>query len=133
VSGSFIDTNVLIYLASADADKAARAEAVLAQGDAIVSVQVLTEIANVTRRKMHFSWAETREFLGLVRGLVQVTPVTPETHDRGLELAERFGLSIYDAMIAGAALDANCHTLWSEDMQHGLKLSPDLRIANPFA
>ena len=32
----------------------------------------------------------------------------------------------------GTALDAGCDTLWSEDMQHGMKLDEGLRIANPF-
>ena len=57
--GSFFDTNVLIYLASNDAAKADRAEAVVREGGA-VSVQVLNEIANVARRKMKLSWQETR-------------------------------------------------------------------------
>ena len=35
-------------------------------------------------------------------------------------------------MIAASALDAGCDTLWSEDMQHGMKLDGGLRIANPF-
>jgi predicted nucleic acid-binding protein len=35
-------------------------------------------------------------------------------------------------MIAASALDAGCDTLWSEDMQHGMKLDEGLRIANPF-
>jgi predicted nucleic acid-binding protein len=47
-------------------------------------------------------------------------------------LAERYALSLYDAMIAAAALHANCGTLWSEDMQHGLVIERRLRVANPF-
>src|SRR5215510_5628850 len=39
VAGNFIDTNVLVYLASADPDKAARAEEIVARGGTI-SVQV---------------------------------------------------------------------------------------------
>jgi predicted nucleic acid-binding protein len=35
-------------------------------------------------------------------------------------------------MIAASALVADCHTLWSEDMQHGMVLDGRLRIANPF-
>jgi predicted nucleic acid-binding protein len=46
-------------------------------------------------------------------------------------LAERYGLSIFDAMIAAAALNAGCDTLLSEDMQHGMALD-ELRIVNPF-
>jgi predicted nucleic acid-binding protein len=128
--GSFFDTNVLVYLASGDAAKADRAEAAVAAGGAI-SVQVLNELANVARRKMRMSWAETHTLLGTLRGLLTVHPLTIETHETGLELAERYGLSIYDAMIAASALHADCDTLWSEDMQHGMALE-GLRIADPF-
>jgi predicted nucleic acid-binding protein len=128
---SFLDTNVLVYLVSGDAAKADRAEAVIAAGGAI-SVQVLNEFANVARRKMRISWNETHELLALLRGLLTVHILTLEIHETGLRLAERYGLSIYDAMIAASALDAGCDTLWSEDMQHGLTLHEGLRIANPF-
>jgi predicted nucleic acid-binding protein len=129
--GNFFDTNVLIYLASSDRTKADQAENVLARGGAI-SVQVLNEVANVTRRKMRMTWHETHEFLTLIRGLSTVHPIGLDTHETGLMLAERYSLSIYDAMIVAAALHANCDTLWSEDMQDGLVIEGCLRIANPF-
>jgi predicted nucleic acid-binding protein len=129
--GSFFDTNVLVYLASGDAAKADRAEAILASGGAI-SVQVLNELANVARRKMQMSWQETHGLLSLLRGLLDVHPVAVETHETGLALAERYHLAIYDAMIAASALDAGCDTLWSEDMQHGMVLDGRLRVVNPF-
>lgn len=129
--GSFIDTNVLAYLASSDTAKATQAEAVVAAGGTI-SVQVLNELANVARRKMRLSWVETHDFLAPIRALVSVVPLTAAIHDIGLALAEHYNLSIYDAMIAAAALEAGCDTLWSEDMQHGAVLQDRLRIANPF-
>lgn len=128
---SFFDTNVLLYLASSDRMKADRAEALLGDGGAI-SVQVLNEVANVARRKMQMPWRDTHDFLSLLRGLLAVHPVTLETHEAGLALAERYGLSTYDAMIAAAALQAGCDTLWSEDMQHGMTLSVQLTIRDPF-
>lgn len=130
--GSFFDTNVLVYLASPDVAKADRAEAAVAAGGAI-SVQVLNELANVARRKMHLSWADTRTFLETVRALLTVHPLTVEIHDTGLRIAERYGFSTYDAMIAAAALHAGCDTVLSEDMQHGMTLDEGLRIVNPFA
>jgi len=130
--GSFFDTNVLVYLASDDAAKADRAEAAIAGGGAI-SVQVLNELANVARRKMKMSWSETHALLDTLRGLLTVHPFTVDVHDKGLELAERYGFAIYDATIAASALDAGCDTLWSEDMQDGMKLDEGLRIADPFA
>jgi predicted nucleic acid-binding protein len=129
--GSFFDTNVLVYIASGDPAKADRAEAAVAAGGAI-SVQVLNEFTNVARRKMRLSWAETHAFLTLLRGLLTVHPLTVEMHDTGLKLAEEYGLSIYDAMIAASALHADCDVLWSEDMQHDMTLGAGLRIANPF-
>ena len=130
--GSFLDTNVVVYLASADGAKADRAEALLANG-CTISVQVLNEIANVARRKMGLGWPETREFLQMVRGLTTIEPVSVDTHDEGVRLASSYNLSVYDGMIAGAALLAGCDTLWSEDMQDGLRIDDRLQIRNPFA
>jgi predicted nucleic acid-binding protein len=129
--GSFLDSNVLLYLASGDPAKADRAEQLIGAGG-MISVQVLNEIANVTRRKMGMSWTETRAFLSMIRGLLPVQPLTIDIHDTGLRLAERYGLSIYDSMIAASALHADCDTLWSEDMQDGIVLDDRLRVANPF-
>jgi predicted nucleic acid-binding protein len=128
---SFFDSNVILYIASGDHAKADRAEAAVAAGGAI-SVQVLNELTSVARRKMQMSWTETRAFLNMLRALLTVHPLTVEIHETGLKLAERYGLSTYDAMIAASALHAGCDTLWSEDMQHGMALAEGLRIVNPF-
>lgn len=130
--GSFIDTNVLLYIASDDQAKANRAESIISNGDGVVSVQVLNELTNVARRKMRMSWADTRAFLSMIRALLPIRPLTVEVHETGLGLAERYRLSIFDAMIAASALDAGCVTLWSEDMQDGMMIESRLRIVNPF-
>lgn len=129
--GSFFDTNVLVYIAGNDQAKADRAEAAIARGGAI-SVQVLNELANVARRKIRMSWADTHAFLEAIRGLLTVHPLSVEVHETALDVAERYGLSIYDALIAASALHAGCDTLWSEDLQHGMTLEQCLRIVNPF-
>ena len=129
--GNFLDSNVILYLASRQQAKADRAEELIATGGTI-SVQVLNEIVNVSRRKMRMSWDETRDFLSMVRGLLKVEPVTIEMHKAGIDLAERYGLSVYDAMIASAALLAECDTLFTEDLQDGLLVSGRLRVVNPF-
>jgi predicted nucleic acid-binding protein len=129
--GSFFDTNTLLYLAANVPEKADRTERLLAGGGTI-SVQVLNEIANVARRKMRMSWRDIRELLATLRSLLTVVPVTIETHESGIDLAERDGFSTYDAMIVASALASGCDTLWSEDMQHGLAIEDHLRILNPF-
>lgn len=79
------------------------------------------------------SWVHTRALLTTLCDLLTVHPVTIETDQTGVMLARRYSLSIYDAMIAAAAMHAGCNTLWSEDMQHGMTLDGRLRIINPFA
>ena len=127
----FFDTNVLLYLLSGDHAKADRAEKELSAGG-VVSVQVLNEFASVASRKLKMSIAEIREVLGAIRAVCTIVPISEETHDAGLRVAERYGLSVYDAMIVASALLAGCATVISEDMQDGQILEGRLNIRNPF-
>lgn len=128
----FFDTNVLLYLLSADPDKADIAENLVATGGQI-SVQVLNEFASVAMRKLNMSCVEVREVLKPVRALCQVIPLTEEVHELGLAVAERYRLSVYDSMIVAAALTGGCGTLLSEDLQDGFVIDRVLRVCNPFA
>ncbi len=101
-SKAFIDTNILLYLLSADTDKADRAEKIVRAGG-LISVQVLNEMANVARRKLAMSWMEINEMLTLIRSIC-----------------------------VAAALLGGCETLYSADMQDGLLIDNHLRICNPF-
>ena len=127
----FFDTNVLLYLMSADEAKADRAESLIA-GGGVISVQVLNEFAAVAVRKHALSHAEIRDALEPIRTVCRLEPLTVETHDLGLQLAERYGFSVYDAMIVAAALLAGCGILFSEDMQHGQRIEDRLTLCNPF-
>jgi predicted nucleic acid-binding protein len=127
----FLDTNVLLYLLSGDEPRADRAEGELNAGG-VVSVQVLNEFASVASRKLRMSIADIREVLAAVRSACRVMPIGEDTHDLGLQVAERYGLSIYDAMIVASALLAGCTTIVSEDMQHGQILEGQLEVRNPF-
>lgn len=127
----FFDSNVLIYLFSEDDTKANGAERLLSKGG-VISVQVLNEFASVASRKAGMSSAEIREALEPIRSICTVHPLTEEIHDLGMQLTERYQLSIYDAMIVGSALAAGCNTLFSEDMQDGQIIDRKLHIRNPF-
>jgi predicted nucleic acid-binding protein len=131
MSVEFVDTNVILYLLD-DGRKADRAEALLRQGPRI-SVQVLNEAMVNCRRKARMSWEETGAFLAAVQSLCTVEDLTLQTHETGRALAERYGFSVYDAMIVAAALLAGCTVLHTEDMQDGLLVEGHLRLANPFA
>lgn len=81
---------------------------------------------------MSLAWTETHAFLSTIRSLLTVQDLTADIYDTGLALAERYGFSIYDAMIAAAALHGDCDTLWSEDMQDGLVVERRLQVVSPF-
>ena len=122
---------MLIY-AFADDPRSGSAEALLAKGCA-TSVQALNEFANVGRRKLTMDWREVRAALDAITALLKpVAPLDLETHVAGLELAERYRLSVYDAMMLAAALRLDRVTFWSEDMQDGLVVDGRLTIRSPF-
>jgi predicted nucleic acid-binding protein len=131
VSGAFFDTNVALYLLSADESKADRAEDLIARGG-VISVQVLNEFASVAQRKLGMPWREIADVLSGLRAVCDVRPLTEATHDAALDLARRHGFAFYDAVIAASALEAGCDTLYSEDFQHGFKLERRLSFCNPF-
>jgi predicted nucleic acid-binding protein len=131
----FFDTNVLVY--SQDAREPGKREVARVMiGEAIgadafvVSTQVLVEFYAVCVR---------RKLLGPGRalGLVQLwsehdtVSQTPELVMRGLALHQAHSISMWDALIVQAALDARCDVLWSEDLQHGRRFG-NLEVHDPF-
>ena len=131
VTDSFFDTNILIYFASAHVAKADRSATLLRAGG-IVSVQVLNEFASVARRKYGLPWTSVRVVIAAIRSTCKVVPLTVETHELGLALAERHNLNVFDGLIVAAAKLARCTTLYSEDMHDGLVID-GLTIRNPYA
>lgn len=130
MSANFFDTNVILYLLDESA-KAEKAEHLIAQGG-MISVQVLNETLVNCIRKAAMSWQEAGAFLDGICQICPVVSLTSTTHEIGRALGERYGFSVYDAMIVAAALQNQCTTLYSEDMQDGLLVEGRLTITNPF-
>lgn len=128
---AFFDTSVLLYLLSNDAHKADRVEELLVAGGTI-SVQVLNEFAAVAHRKNALSWHEVREALSAIREVCVAHAVTEEIHDRAIDVAERYGFSVYDSTIVASAQVAGCRTLFAEDLQHRQVIDRTLTVRNPF-
>ena len=132
MSEPFIDTNVALYLISTDATKASTADALVRRGG-VISAQVLTEFADVAHRKYKVTWPILRGLLDVLRATLHVVPVTIETHEAALDVAERYRFRIYDAQLIAAALQAGCTIFWSEDLHNGQLIEGQLTIRNPFA
>lgn len=126
----FFDTNLFVYLLSADAMKASRAEDLIRQRG-VISVQVLNEIASAGLRKLALSMRQIRDLLAVARAACEVKVLDVTTHELALDLAERYRLAVYDALIVAAASLARCSVLYTEDLQHGQRFG-GLVVHNPF-
>lgn len=127
---AFFDTNILVYAVTSDAKRQIANDCLGRRG--LVSVQVLNEFVHVARRKFGHDWPQIELALGLFRALLDdVVPVTLNTHTTAMALAREHGLSFYDALIVAAALEADCETLYTDDMRRGRKFG-GLTFINPF-
>ena len=116
---AFFDSNVLIYAMVSGDSRRERAQQLVEQGG-VISVQVLNEFVAVARRKMRAPWDDVIEALNAVRILFpSPVAITVDTHETALKIARQYGFGIYDALIASSALEANCTTLYTEDLQDG--------------
>jgi predicted nucleic acid-binding protein len=134
---AFIDTNVLIYWVD-DSTRADVVEQLLAQ-QAVISVQVLNEFANVLRKKRAMPLPDVEALCTTLIETCDVLDVSVRTHQTALALMARYQLSVYDANIVAAAALSDCAVLYTEDMQDGLNLklpgsagTNSLVIRNPF-
>lgn len=127
---AFLDTNILVY-AQQTGPKAIISQDLIAQGGTI-SVQVLTELTNVLRKKDHRSWRDIELVLDDIENALEpAVPLTAVTSRAALALARDHGFSFYDALIIATAIEAGCDVVYSEDLQHGRSVS-GLAIVNPF-
>ena len=127
---SFLDSNIILYLLSADVVKADKAEAIVARGG-VISVQVLNEVTSVCRRKLKMPWGDIESVLAAVKSACKVIPLTITTHETAVKIAQRYDISFYDANICAAAILSGADVLVSEDMQDGMNIDGVI-IQNPF-
>lgn len=132
----FFDTNVLVYAVDGhEPDKQRTAlglvRASMEADDMTLSTQVLQEFYSTALRKRLMAGARASELLQLW-ARHDVVSTTPAMVFRAFDLQQEFGLSIWDALIVQAAIDAGCTTLYSEDLQDGMRFGR-LQVVDPFS
>lgn len=135
----FLDTNIFVYTfdASAPAKAAIATELVkraIKTKIGVISYQVVQEFFNVAMR--HFesplTAAEADQCLAATFRPLLAVHSSPALFSEALRLASKFRLTWYDSLILAAAIEAQCDTLYSEDLQHGQRLE-SVTVTNPFA
>ncbi len=127
---AFLDSNILVYAYSTD-HRRSRAVEVVATGG-VISAQVLNEFTNVLRNKQKVQWPVIKAAVTSVRAqFAVIVPLTAAIHAVALDLASEHGLAFYDALIVASAIESDCDTLMSEDLQHGRNFG-GVTVVNPF-
>jgi predicted nucleic acid-binding protein len=131
----FFDANILVYTDDADSPaKQALALDLIAEARAnrtgVVSTQALAEYYTAATRKLHVPPDVARRKLELF-GHLQVVLIDVDDLLAAADLARLHQLHSWDALIVRAAIQGNCRTLLSEDLQHDRRID-GVRIVNPF-
>ena len=130
----FLDTNVLLYAASSaksEQYKRTKARELLASDGVGLSIQVQAEIYVNATAKFKLSH-ETAVAILESLDAYPIQPVTESVFWAALQIKERYQLSYWDSAILAAALELGCHTVYSEDLNHG-QVYAGVRVINPFA
>jgi predicted nucleic acid-binding protein len=136
MSGEFIDTNVLIYAYDQSVrrkyDLAIELVARLDRFQAgFISIQVLTEFYWGGIKKLRLPPAQVEEIISSFDRWKIHRPTHADLI-RASQLHRSHQISWWDALIVTSALQLDCTTLWTEDLQDGRKFE-SLTVRNPFA
>lgn len=131
-----VDTNVLLYAISRDpgeADKARRANEILAAGDVGLSVQVLQEFYVQATRASRVDGITHEQAVGLIQAWRRfpVQDTTVDVMTAALATRRRFGVSYWDAAVIEAGRQLGCRVVLSEDLDAGTDYD-GIRVENPF-
>jgi predicted nucleic acid-binding protein len=132
---AFFDTNVIVYAFDPPSGLRHACALSLVEQHAladtlVISTQVLQESYSVLTRKRGVPAEVARA--GLARlGSQQVVPASGAFVLEAMAFAEQQQLSIWDALVVTAAIEARCDVLFTEDLQRGRRYG-DLEIVNPF-
>jgi predicted nucleic acid-binding protein len=136
MTGSFLDSNILIYTDDHDApEKQATAlalvEAAHADRDTFVSTQVLEEYFAAATKKLGVPAEIARAKVELF-GQLNVMDITLDDILNAIDLHRLHRISFWDSLLVQSARRAGCSTLLTEDLQDGRRFD-GVVIRNPFA
>ncbi len=127
----FIDTNILFYAYSDDPKR--DTAWLFLENSHYISIQTLNEFARSAHRKLGLDWPTIERITAdTAMRATEVFPLTLTIHQKGIELAERHRVGIYDALQLSCALKHDGTLFISEDMQDGMVIEELLTIHNPF-
>ena len=132
----FFDTNILVYAVDPRDSRKQQISAELlshameCNNDGAISVQVMSEFANILQSKFGLAAERTEEYLSMFYPLLK-TEVTADMVRNALFIKKEYGIQHYDALIVAAAEKLLCHEIVSEDFNAG-QIYRGMVAINPF-
>ena len=127
----FVDSNIILYLMDSDNTKRSIAQQILLSKP-YISPQVLTEVGNVCKRRFKFTKSQVLDLWADLLNDCILVPTSSSTFSKAISISKKYDFQIFDSLIVASALDSECVTLYSEDMQHQMLVEKALTIINPF-
>ncbi len=132
----FVDTNILLYAISTDPKESLKnsiAIQILKRPDCVLSVQVLQEFYVQATRSSRVDALDHDLAVGFIKAWqrFKIIDNTTQIMTAALEIKAKFKLSYWDSVIIAAAAEANCRTLFTEDLNHG-QVVLGVQSTNPF-
>lgn len=132
MSDLFLDSNICVYAFDhSEPIKKDKARYLLHESPSISS-QVIIETYLACSRKLKLTQTTCEENTLFLCDITLIVLIDSSVFSIALQLKTKFQFSFLDAVIAAAALQANCTTLYSEDLHHGIVIENKLTIVNPF-
>ncbi len=132
----FADTNILLYAISTTPEEQPKAQVALQlldAGDLGLSVQVLQEFYVQSTRSKRSGRLSHEQAVRLIESFLRfpIQEISVGVLAAALDAKQRFRISYWDAAIVEAARAQGCHTVLSEDLNHGQDYD-GVRVENPF-
>ena len=129
---NFLDSNVCVY--SFDESKPSKQQIAfdLLGTNAFISSQVVIETYNACKRKLKLPEIICEKTILALTEICRIVSINESTIIKAIELKNKYQFSFLYAVIVASALNANCTTLYTEDMQHNQVIENTLTICNPF-
>jgi len=132
----FIDSNIWLYAFLKNPEeefKHERARSTIASSARrVVSAQVIAEVCNNLLRKGGMTEVEVLPIIADFYGRSDAQETNLACHRVASQLRLMHHFSFWDSLIVASAIEAGCHTLLTEDMQHGQLVAGQITILNPF-
>jgi predicted nucleic acid-binding protein len=128
----FIDSNICVYWFDKSDRKKQDKSFDLLKDKPYISSQVIIETYLACSRKLRLPTSICDENTLILCEATHVVPIDGVIFSTALKIKSKYQFSFLDAIIVAAALEAECTTLYSEDIQHGQVIEGKLTVINPF-